>query len=251
MIIYDLPHLLLPNFLTSSDDNLSIIRIVRLILDVGEQGESAGTQAVKLVLQEHHLFLLLLDDVEHASLLRNRHDLLQRIISIVLVRGRLQVYDLLPLVDFHAQISSLALQLRFFTLLVLYLHQQLSLLVRVSLEPIGRILARVEISSCLPDLVLKSLLISLILLLVLALDDLLSLLGHAVELHIQRALLLVLDLERLALHNVLDLLQFGLVGQNLLHLLNLAATLSIDVRVLLVNGRLVDENRILVIESHR
>ena len=60
------------------------------------------------------------------------------------------------------------------------------------------------------DLVLKTLLVFLVLLLVLALDDLLGLLGDSVELHVLGTFLEVLDLEVESLSLVPDPLKAGL-----------------------------------------
>jgi len=46
---------------------------------VGERGECASTKTVKLVLKEHDFLFLLLDDIEHAALVRDSHDLLARV----------------------------------------------------------------------------------------------------------------------------------------------------------------------------
>ena len=96
-------------------------------------------------------------------------------------------------------------------------------------------------------MILKTFLVVLILLLVLALNNLLSFLGYTVELNIKSALLVVFYLELLALHYVLDLLQFSLVSQNLHHLLNFAAPFRSDVIVLNVNDGFFDEYGIFVV----
>ena len=223
----------------------SLVRIVRLVLDVRERGESTGTEAVEFVLEEHDFLLLLLDDVQHTALVGNGHDLLAWIASGVLVGRRLQVDNLLTLVDFHAQVTSLALQLSILTLLVFDLLKKFLLLGSVCLQPVGGVLLQ------LPDLVLEALLVVLILLLVLTLDDLLRLLGDAVELDVKGACGVIFDLQGLSLYDVLNLLQLGLVGKDLLHLLNLLLALLVDVVVLLIDDRLINKDGVLVVSGDR
>lgn len=183
----------------------SLIGVVCLVLDVGERWEGACTQAIQLVLQEHHFLLLLLDYVEHATLMRNGHDLLAWVTGRVLVRSRLQVNNLLTLVNLHAQVASLAFKLGVLALLVLNLLEELLLLSSVGLQPVRRILLQLF------NLFLESLFIVLILLLVLALDDLLGLLGDAVKLDVKGTGSVVINLEGLPLDDVFDLLQLRLV----------------------------------------
>jgi len=155
---------------------------------VGERGESPCTEPVELVLEEHDLLLLLLDHVDHLALVGDGHDTLLGVRSCIVACSRLEVNDLLTLINFHAQITSLALKLRVLTLLVLDLLVKLPRLRGVGLETILRVLVK------LLDLALKALLVLLILLLVLTLDNLLGLLRDAVELDVECTLLEVLDL---------------------------------------------------------
>lgn len=155
---------------------------------MSERGECSGTKSIELVLEEHNLFLLLADNVDHLAHLGCIHELLARIGRGVIVDSRLQVYNLLSLVNFHAKLTSLTLQLVILLLLVLDLLKKLLLLRREGLKSVSGVLLK------LLDLALKTLLVLLILLLVLALNDLLGLLGNTVELHIQSSLLVVLNL---------------------------------------------------------
>lgn len=156
----------------------SLIRVVSLVLDMGERGESSCAETVKLILEEHNLFLLLLNDIDHAALVSNGHDLLARIVGRVVTGRRLEIDNLLSLAHFVAQVTSLAFQLVILAFLIFDLLSQLVLLGVESLQAIGRILLK------LPNLIVKALLVVLVLLLVLALNDLLGLLGYSVELHI-------------------------------------------------------------------
>jgi len=87
----------------------SFVRIVSLVLDVCKRWEGPCTEAVKLILEEHDLFLLLLDHIDHLTLIGDGHDALLRVRSCIVVRGGLEIDDLLSLVDLHAQVTSLAL----------------------------------------------------------------------------------------------------------------------------------------------
>lgn len=92
----------------------------------------------------------------------------------------------------------------------------------------------------LTDLIIKTLLIVLILLLVLALDNLLSLFGDSVELYVECTLLVVLNLQVQALNLVFDLLQLRVVRQDRLHLSYFLVALLQNVVVLLIDNQNVD-----------
>jgi len=59
----------------------SLIRVVSLVLNVGEGGEGPCTQTIKLILEEHDLFLLLFDHVDHSTLVCDSHNLLAWVVS--------------------------------------------------------------------------------------------------------------------------------------------------------------------------
>ena len=101
------------------------------------------------------------------------------------------------------------------------------------------------------DLALESLLVFFILLLVLALDDLLCLFGHTVELHVECSLLVVLDLEIETLDLTLDLLQTCVMLENLLHLVDLRVALVTDLVVFRLDHVKVDQDGILVVCGDR
>ena len=221
----------------------SLVRIVSLVLNVGEGGEGTGAQSVELVLEEHDLFLLLLDDVDHLALSSYRHDALARVVGRVIAGGRLEIDDLLTLIDLHSEVTSLALQLRVLTVLVLNLLSQLLLLGGECLQAVRVVLLKLF------HLALKSLFVFLILLLVLSLDDLLRLLGNSVQLHVKCSLLVILDLQGESFDLVLDLLEARVVLQDLLHVVHLVVTLHLDVVVFVAYDRLADEDRVLVVGS--
>jgi len=178
----------------------SLIRVVSLVLNVGERGECPCAQTIKLILEEHDLLLLLFDYVDHSTLVSDSHDLLARVVSWVVVGCRFQIDNLLSLIDLHAQIACLTLKFSVLTLLVLDLLKKLLLLGGKSLQAVSRVLLK------LTDLIIKTLLVVLILLLVLALNNLLSLFGDSVELYVKCSLLVVLNLQVQTLHLVFDLL---------------------------------------------
>jgi len=148
------------------------------------------------------------------------------------------------LIDFHAEVTCLALKLCILTLLVFDLLLKLPLLSGICLQPVGRVLLQ------LPDLVFKSLFVILILLLVLALDDLLGLLGYTVKLDVKGTGSVIIDFKSLALNNVLDLLQFSLVSQDLLHFLDLLLSLLVNVVVLVLHNMLINQDSILVVSGN-
>jgi len=112
--------------------------------------------------------------------------------------------------------------------------KKLLLLGGKSLQAVGRVLLK------LTDLIIKTLLIVLILLLVLALNDLLSLFGDSVELHVECTLLVVLNLQVQALYLIFDLLQLRVVLQDRLHLSNFLVSLLHNVVVLGIYNHNVD-----------
>lgn len=210
---------------------------------MSERRESPSTESVELVLEEHDLLFLLLDDVDHLALVGDGHNALLGVRGSVVAGSRLEINDLLSLVHLHAQVTSLRLKLGVFTLFVLDLLMKLLLLDAEGLKPVCGVLLE------LLDLGLKSLLVFLILLLVLALDDLLSLLGDSVQLHIESTLLVIFNLQVQSLDLVLDLLQSGLVLHNLLHVVDLDATLCVDLIVFSEDHVFVDEDGIFIVSG--
>ena len=97
----------------------------------------------------------------------------------------------------------------------------------------------------------EALLVFFILLLVLALDDLLRLFGHTIELHIECSLLVVLNLEIETLDLTLDLLQTCVMLENLFHLVDLRVALVTDLVILRLDHVKVDQDGILVVSCDR
>ena len=63
----------------------SLVGIVSLVLDVGKRWESSGTETVKLILEEHDLFFLLFDNIDHLALIGDCHDTFLGVGSSVIV----------------------------------------------------------------------------------------------------------------------------------------------------------------------
>lgn len=99
------------------------------------------------------------------------------------------------------------------------------------------------------DLLLETLLVLVILLLMLALDDLLGLLGDSVKLDILGPLFKVKDLEEKLLALVLNPLKLLLVMSDLLHLVDLALSTVSNLVVFILDYLLVDENGILIVSG--
>ena len=106
----------------------SLIRVVSLVLDVREGGERPRTEPIELVFEEHDLLLLLLDDIDHLALVGDGHDTFLGVRGGVVAGGRLQVNDLLTLINLHPEVTSLRLQFRVLPLLILDLLMELLLL---------------------------------------------------------------------------------------------------------------------------
>ena len=160
-----------------------------------ERWESSCTQSIELVLEEHDLLLLGLDNIHQLTLvgdlLASGFGVLLGVVSsglASLVR-RFELNDLLALVDVQSEVTGLSIELFILGLLLSDLALKLLLCFINGLDSLCGILVK------LLDLSLKSLFILLILLLVLSLDDLLRLLCYTIQLHILGTLLKVDDLE--------------------------------------------------------
>jgi hypothetical protein len=101
------------------------------------------------------------------------------------------------------------------------------------------------------DLILQSLLVFLVLLLVLATNDLLGLLGDSVELDILGSLNQVFNQKGESLHLSLDLFELGLGVEDLVQVLDFLVSSVLDLRVLKVNVLAIDQNGILVVGGNR
>jgi hypothetical protein len=99
------------------------------------------------------------------------------------------------------------------------------------------------------DLSVESLLVVLLLLDVLALNDLLGLLGDSVQLHVLGPLLKVSDLTLETFVFVHDLLEHSLVAENVGHVGDLGVTLTLDETVLQVDILLQDQDSVLIVSG--
>ena len=157
---------------------------------MSEGGEGASSKSVQLVLEEHHLFGLLLDHFEQLALLGNLGTLLLRIGGVLgLVLG-LQRDDRLTIISLQLELSCFLLQLFVFRFFLTYLALELLLCFFDCLNPVERVFLKLF------DLLLKTFLVLLISLGVLTLNDFLCLLGNTIELDIGSALLEVLGHQR-------------------------------------------------------
>jgi len=155
-----------------------IVWVVFLGLQVGEAGEGARPQSMQLILEEADLLALLLDNVSELQQLSRLLDLLVRVVRIVLVLARFEFKNLLPRVDRLLQLAGFLLKLTVLTVFLLDLVLQLLLRLVDCLDTLRTGLLQ------LADLVLQPLLVVLVLLDVLALDNLLSLLRDTIQLDI-------------------------------------------------------------------
>jgi hypothetical protein len=215
--------------------------VFHLGLQVGKRREGPSPELVKLILQEHDLFFLLLDHVHQAALVRDLLDLLLRVRVSVVVGLGLQALDLLALLHVLLELASFDLELLILKNLLFDLFAQLSLSRFECCDTLFSVLRQLFL------LRVKALLVIFLLLDVLALDDLLSLLGNSIQLNIFSELLkmLLLCLEALVL--VLDLLELGLVDQDTADSTNLDPTTLSKMLVLIFNIFTLNENGVLVV----
>lgn len=169
-------------------------------------------------------------------------DLLGRILRAAVIASlRLETHDLFALVDVLLKLTRLRLELLILTELVLDLLPELLLCLVEGLDALLHILIKLS------DLVLETLLVFLILLLMLALDDLLSLLGDPVHLNILCTLLEIQDLKVKLLLLIVNLAEERLELRDLLHLLDLLVASLHDLFVLHFDYTTLDKDCILVI----
>jgi len=211
---------------------------------MSERRESSCSESIELVSEDLDLLCLLLGDVEKLAFVGDLLDLLAWV-SISVVHGvGLQAHDLLSLIDVVLELTRLRLEL-------LALH---SLFSDFSLElqfgVVDGLDSLLSIFFKLPDLVLESLLVFFILLLVLSLDDFLSLLGHTIELDVLGSLLEISDFQIESLFLIPDPLETSLEVTNLIHLQNFVITSAMDLFVLEVDHVFSDQNGIFVVSGH-
>lgn len=158
-------------------------------MQVGEGWECSGSESVELISEYFNLFCLLLGNIEELALVSNLFDLLGWV-SIAIIHGiGFQAHDLLTLVNVILQVTSSSLQL--FTLHLLFFNLFLELESGFIDGPDSLL----GIFLKLFDLVFKPLLVFLIFLLMLTLNDFLSLFCYSVQLHILSSLFKVLDFQ--------------------------------------------------------
>jgi hypothetical protein len=175
----------------------------------------------------------------------NLLDLKLGIILIVSLGIRLEVHDRHTSIDVGLENTGLGFKLLGFDLFVVDLLLLLEACLHQSLDSLLSILVQ------LLNLTFKSLFVILILLVVLALDDLLSLLGNSVHLNVQSSLLKIINFLEQPLILEGDSAQIGLVLLDLLKQLDLFVSLLNDCVILLTNDVLLNEDSILVISGYR
>ena len=94
----------------------SIIRVLLLVVQVGEGGEGLRSESVQLVSKELDLLSLLLDNVHELALVGHLLDLFGRVLRAAIIASlRLQAHDLLALIHVLLKLSRLGLELLVFT----------------------------------------------------------------------------------------------------------------------------------------
>lgn len=172
-----------------SNLNSVFIWVAWLVVQVGKRWECSGSKSVELISEYLDLLCLLLGNIEELALVSNLLDLLGRV-SIAIVHGiRFQAHDLLTLVNVMLQLTSRSLQLFAFHLLFF------NLFLKLHSGFIDGPDSLLSVFLKLSNLVFEPLLVFLIFLLMLTLNDFLSLFCYSVQLHILGSLLKVLDFQ--------------------------------------------------------
>lgn len=213
-------------------------------MQVSKRREGSSSESVKFVSEHFDLFGLLLGDVQKLSLVSNFLDLLAWILVVVGHSVGLKTHDLLSLIHLVLKLSCLGLKLLRFKTLLADFSLELHLGLVYSLDSLFGVLFQLS------DLVLKSLLVLFILLLVFALDDLLSLFSDSIELNILGSLLEVDDFKIKSFLYDADFSQFDLEPSNLLHQVNLDLSFLHDFCVLVVNDVSLDKNGIFIVRCN-
>jgi len=144
-------------------------------------------------------------------------------------RVGLQTHDLLPLVDVILELSSLGLKLLALHPLFSYLSSQLEFGIIDSFDPLLSIFFK------LLDLVFKSLFIFLVFLLMLALDDFLSLLCDTIQLNILGSFFEIFDFEIESFFLIFDSFEASLEFADSIHQLYLCITSCMNFFVFILN----------------
>lgn len=206
--------------------------------------ESPSSQSVELVLEEHDLFFLLLDHIQQFSLVGDVFALLLGHLLAAGVCVGLKTVNLLSLLNIVFEHPSLLLELLVLGDLLADLLLQLGDHVLNSSSSLGAVLTK------LGGLGVEALLVVFFLLHVLALDNLLGLLGDTVELNIHSTLGKIDDLELQALVLQMHSLELSAVLHDVGHVGHFGVSTILNVLILLVNRLLQDKNGVLVISGN-
>jgi len=188
---------------------------------------------------------LLLNDVHHLALVGDFLELNARVVATIVSSSRLKVNNLLS--GFYILLEDTGLSLKLVILGALLLDVTLHLLEFAS--DIVDSLLGVIVKSL--DLVIQTLFDVLVLLDVLLHDDLLSLFGDSVELHIHSTLLEINDFQVLNLALSLMELELGFGVKNIVHLEDLQSTTLLNLHVFSLDDIFFNEDGILVISGNR
>lgn len=187
-----------------SNVNSVFIWVAWLVVQVGKRWECSGSKSVELISQYLNLFCLLLGNIEELALVSDLLDLLGRV-SIAIVHGiGFQAHDLFTLVNVILQLTSRSLQL--FAFHLLFFNLFLKLLSGFIDGPDSLLSVFLKLF----NLVFEPLLVFLIFLLMLTLNDFLSLFCYSVQLHILGSLLKVLDFQVKSLLYIANFFQSSL-----------------------------------------
>ena len=149
--------------------------------------ESTRPETIQLVFEEHHLFLLLLNNFQQLALLRNLLASLLRVGVIISLIFRSQVNNRLSVINLLLENAGFIFKLFVLLLLVSYLTTKLTLSQIYGLNTL------VSVQFKLLKLSLETFLVFFITLGMFSLNDLLGLLCHSVELDILSSLFEVGD----------------------------------------------------------
>lgn len=198
-------------------------------MQVGKRWECSGSESVELISEYLNLFGLLLGDIEELALVSNLLDLLGWV-SVTIVHGvGFQTHDLLTLVNVTLQLTSRSLQLFAFHLLFFDLFLELESGFIDGPDSLLSVFLK------LLNLVLEPLLVFLIFLLMLTLDDFLSLFCNSVQLHILGSLLEVLDFQVKSLLYIANSFQSSLELTDGVHQFDFFVTSPLDLFVFVID----------------
>lgn len=221
------------------------VRVARLVVQMSERREGLCTEAIKLVAQHIHLLGLLLEDIKKLALVRDLLDLLLRIALVIRLRVRLEVDDLLSLLHSGLQDASLCLELlRLSSLLV-----DLTLLLAASLHDGANAVVSVHDDAL--HLVFETFLVIFVLLLMLTLKNLLRLLRDTVHLHVEGALLKIINLKLETLLSKLNTAHLGAEVGDFSEQTDLIVSLHAHMRVLVIDDLALHEDSVLVVSGDR